>query len=105
MELLGGVDSEIYSQFVYLCKQCFKSLRDNSEEIIEIVELMQKDSTLPCFNNGENTSVLLKQRLQLQLNDEDTDQFVENFLIGKSLGSMYTRLYDQFQMITQGIYS
>ena len=63
----------------YLCKQCFKSLRDNSEEIIEIVELMQKDSTLPCFNNGENTSVLLKQRLQLQLNDEDTDQFVENF--------------------------
>lgn len=105
VELLGGVDSEIYSQFVYLCKQCFKSLRDNSEEIIEIVELMQKDSTLPCFNNGENTSVLLKQRLQLQLNDEDTDQFVENFLIGKSLGSMYTRLYDQFQMITQGIYS
>lgn len=105
VEFLGGVDSEIYSQFVYLCKQCFKSLRDNSEEIIEIVELMQKDSTLPCFNNGENTSVLLKQRLQLQLNDEDTDQFVENFLIGKSLGSMYTRLYDQFQMITQGIYS
>lgn len=105
VELLGGVDSEIYSQFVHLCKQCFKSLRDNSEEIIEIVELMQRDSTLPCFNNGENTSVLLRQRLQLQLNDEDTDQFVENFLIGKSLGSMYTRLYDQFQMITQGIYS
>ena len=42
VELLGGVDSEfIRSLFIYV-KQCFKSLRDNSEEIIEIVELMQK---------------------------------------------------------------
>ena len=37
VELLGGVDSEIYSQFVYLCKQCFKSLRDNSEEIMKLL--------------------------------------------------------------------
>ena len=70
-----------------------------------MVEIMQKGSTLPCFNNGENTSVLLKQRLQLHLSESDANEFVENSLIGKSLGSMYTRLYDQFQLITQGIYS
>lgn len=105
VELLGGVEDPLYEKFVNLCKRCFNALRKDSEQIISIVELMQKDSNLPCFRNGENTSVLLKQRLQLHLTDEECDQFVEASLIGKSIGSMYTRLYDQFQMITQGIYS
>ncbi|RLV95134.1 Phosphatidylinositol 4-kinase PIK1alpha [Spathaspora sp. JA1] len=105
VDLLGGLDSPAYSKFVQLCKQCFNSLRKNSDQIIGMVELMQKDSSLPCFNNGDNTSVLLQQRLQLQLSDDEAAQYVDSMLIGKSLGSMYTRLYDQFQMITQGIYS
>lgn len=105
VDLLGGIDSPLYAKFRDLCKRCFSSLRKNSDQIINIVELMQKESNLPCFKNGENTSVLLRQRLQLQLSDVDSDAFVENYLIGKSIGSVYTRLYDQFQMVTQGIYS
>lgn len=102
--LLGGPGSHAYSVFVSLCKQCFNSLRAQSKEIIDIVELMQKDSNLPCFKSGPNTSVLLESRLQLHLSNEESDEYVESILIGKSLGSMYTRLYDQYQMITQGIY-
>lgn len=105
VNLLGGTESSLYSKFVSLCKDCFRSLRSNSKELIDIVELMQKDSTLPCFKNGPHTSVLFKNRLQLHLSEEDADNYVESVLVGKSLGSMYTRLYDQFQMITQGIYS
>lgn len=105
VEVLGGIDSPAFQKFKNVCKACFSELRKNSDQIINMVELMQKDSSLPCFKNGENTSVLLKQRFQLQLTDEESDLYVENALIGKSLGSVYTRLYDQFQMITQGIYS
>ncbi|ODV65274.1 kinase-like protein [Hyphopichia burtonii NRRL Y-1933] len=105
VELMGGIESSTYETFKNTCKQCFKALRKESDQIVSIVELMQKDSTLPCFKSGENTSILLKQRLQLHLNDEESESFVETTLIGKSLGSMYTRLYDQFQMVTQGIYS
>lgn len=105
VEVLGGIDSPAFQTFKSVCKACFSELRKNSDQIINMVELMQKDSSLPCFKNGENTSVLLKQRFQLQLSDEESDLYVENTLIGKSLGSVYTRLYDQFQMITQGIYS
>ncbi|ODV81639.1 phosphatidylinositol 4-kinase [Suhomyces tanzawaensis NRRL Y-17324] len=105
VDLLGGQDSAPYKKFVTVCKNCFISLRAESEQIVSIVELMQKDSTLPCFKNGETTSVLLKQRLQLHLTDDEAEAFVENYLIGRSIGSIYTRLYDQFQMITQGIYS
>lgn len=105
VDLLGGLNSPLFDYFKDLCKKCFNALRKESEHVVGIVELMQKESSLPCFNNGENTSVLLRQRLQISLSDEESDQFVENVLIAKSLGSMYTRLYDQFQMITQGIYS
>ncbi|KAI5964169.1 pik1 [Candida pseudojiufengensis] len=105
IDLLGGVESEFYKLFVQVCKDCFKVLRKESDQIVSIVKLMQKDSNIPCFNNGENTSVLLQQRLQLQMSDDLIDQFVEVSLINKSLNSVYTRLYDQFQMITQGIYN
>jgi len=105
VDILGGTESEFYKLFVEVCQDCFKVLRKESDQIVSIVELMQKDSSLPCFNNGENTSVMLELRLQLLLPDESINQFVETSLVGKSLNSMYTRLYDQFQMVTQGIYN
>lgn len=105
VDLLGGVDSAQFARFKELCKSCFNALRKDSDQLVNIVRLMQKDSSLPCFNNRDNTSVLLHQRLQTHLTNDESDVFVENSLIAKSLGSMYTRLYDQFQMVTQGIYS
>lgn len=105
VDLLGGAESDLFQYFKVICRDCFLSLREDSQQIIDMVEIMQKDSSLPCFNNGANTSVLLKQRLQLGLSEKDAENFVEANLIGKSLGSMYTRLYDQFQLITQGIYN
>ncbi|ANZ74780.1 BA75_00675T0 [Komagataella pastoris] len=105
VDVLGGLDGEYFQVFKQSTKEAFKSLRRNAESLITMVELMQRDSTLPCFKAGENTSVQLRQRLQLHLSEEDSDYFVENFLIGKSIGSIYTKLYDQFQLLTQGIYS
>lgn len=105
VDVLGGLQSPSFELFTNLCKEAFLSLRRNRENLISLVDMMQKDSTLPCFKNGPQTSVLLKQRLQLDLNEEECNSFVEATLIGKSLGSMYTRLYDQFQLLTQGIYS
>lgn len=104
IDLLGGLDSYYFKKFKLLTKEAFKSLRRNAKCIIDMVELMQTDSSLPCFKAGENTSVLLEQRFQLHLTDEEVDSFIDNFLINKSLNSAYTRLYDQFQLLTQGIY-
>lgn len=105
IDVLGGIEGSSFVKFKDLCKDCFKTIRKNCDQLINIIEVMQKDSSLPCFKNGPQTSILFKQRLQLEMNDEECDLFVENILIGKSLGSMYTRLYDQFQLITQGIYN
>lgn len=105
VDVLGGLQSPCFKLFSDLCKEAFIALRRNCEGLINLVDMMQKDSSLPCFKNGPQTSVSLKQRLQLDLSDEEANTYVETALIGKSLGSMYTRLYDQFQLLTQGIYS
>jgi phosphatidylinositol 4-kinase len=82
---------------------------------------------MPCFSYGVlQATNSLRQRFQLQLSADEAEQFVETDLIGKSLGSYYTRLYaslfpgqskivykgseannnryDTFQYRTQGIY-
>lgn len=105
LELLGGIESEAFKKFVSLLKDGFKALRKYSDQIVSMCEVMQKYSMQPGFNAGENTSVQLKQRFHLELSEAECDDFVENYLVAKSVGSIYTRLYDQFQLITQGIYS
>lgn len=105
VDVLGGAESRFFELFKELCKECFLALRKECNQLVNLVDMMQKDSSLPCFKNGPQTKVLLRQRLQLDMSDEECSAFVEHSLIGKSLGSMYTRLYDQFQLLTQGIYA
>lgn len=48
---------------------------------------------MPCFAAGVTTvQTSLRQRFQLQLSSDDAERFVETDLVGKSLGSYYTRL-------------
>lgn len=105
VEILGGIDSKAFLNFKQLLKQAFLSVRRHADLIVQMVELMQRESLLPCFKAGAQTASQLKQRFQLHLSESECEDFVENVLIQKSLGSLYTRLYDQFQLLTQGIYS
>ncbi|SCU99205.1 LAME_0G02256g1_1 [Lachancea meyersii CBS 8951] len=105
IDLLDGVNSDSYKKFVTLTKDAFGALRKYVDQIVSMCEIMQKENMQPCFNAGEQTSAQLKQRFQPGLSDAECDDFVENVLVGKSLGSIYTRLYDQFQLVSQGIYS
>lgn len=106
IDVLGGLNGDPYKKYVQLMKDGFKALRKYSDQIVSMCEIMQKDNMQPCFEAGDQTSVQLKDRFRLDLRtDTDVDKFVENDLIGKSMGNLYTRLYDQFQLVTQGILS
>ncbi|KAK7988143.1 hypothetical protein PG989_008458 [Apiospora arundinis] len=105
VEVLGGVGSEDFDDFKKLCKQAFQALRRSADKIIDLVAMMGRDSKMPCFAVGiAHVTNTLRQRFQLHLSAEEAENFVETDLIGKSLGSYYTRLYDTFQYRTQGIY-
>ncbi|KAH6624242.1 phosphatidylinositol 4-kinase-like protein [Chaetomium sp. MPI-SDFR-AT-0129] len=105
VDVLGGVGSSDFDDYKQLCKQAFQALRRSADNIIDLVSMMGRDSKMPCFGAGvSQVTTALRQRFQLQLSADEAEQFVETDLIGKSLGSYYTRLYDTFQYRTQGIY-
>ncbi|OCB84076.1 hypothetical protein A7U60_g8747 [Sanghuangporus baumii] len=94
VEVMGGVDSPAFREFHRLFHEGFQAARKHCDRIITIVELMQKDSTLPCFAAlGEQTANQLRERFQPKSNQQSATELAER-LIMSSLGSNWTRLYD-----------
>jgi len=105
VDLMGGVNSEYWALFMELVVQAFLALRKHTDELVSFMHIMGTDSTLPCFNGDpQATARNLRQRLMPDLSEEEIKQTVER-MIWKSFGSIYTRIYDQYQMATQGIYN
>ncbi|KIL69763.1 hypothetical protein M378DRAFT_69366 [Amanita muscaria Koide BX008] len=103
LEVLGGIDSAPYIEFRRLFKEGFEAARKHCDRIITMVELMQKDSTLPCFAAfGEQTANYLRDRFQPTITHSLVGEYVDR-LVDSSLGSHWTRLYDSFQYYSQSI--
>ncbi|KAF8831285.1 hypothetical protein HHX47_DHR1000414 [Lentinula edodes] len=103
IEVLGGVDGAPFLEFRRLFKEGFEAARKHCDRIITMVELMQKESTLPCFAAfGDQTAAQLRDRFQPALTHSLVGELVER-LIDTSLGSHWTRLYDSYQYYSQSI--
>ncbi|KAG8912637.1 Phosphatidylinositol 4-kinase pik1alpha (PI4-kinase)(PtdIns-4-kinase) [Tulasnella sp. 408] len=103
IEVLGGLEGEHFLEFKRLFKAGFAAAKKHCDSIVTLVELMQKDSTMPCFAAyGEQTANMLRDRFQPNLANSAIDDFAEK-LIMTALGSSWTRLYDSFQYYSQGV--
>ncbi|KAF8212221.1 kinase-like protein [Mycena galopus ATCC 62051] len=103
VEVLGGIEGAMYLEFRRLFREGFEAARKHCDRIVTLVELMQKDSTLPCFAAfGEQTASLLRDRLQPAMTHSLVGEHVDR-LIDSSLGSSWTRLYDSYQYYSQSI--
>ena len=91
VDVLGGQSSERFQQFRTLCKQSLKALRRRVDDLVDLVEMMGRESRLPCFSSGvAYATTALKQRFQLHMSEQEAEVFVDE-IINKSLGSYYTR--------------
>lgn len=103
LEVLGGMNGEPFLEFKRLFHEGFEAARKHCDRIITLVELMQKDSTLPCFAAfGEQTANQLRDRFQPALTHSLVHEYLDR-LIDSSIGSNWTRLYDSFQYYSQSI--
>ena len=92
VDVLGGTTSPAFEEFKTLCKRAFQALRREAERLIMLVDLMSKQSKMPCFAAGAaSVTNSLRARLMLHLSKEEAEGFVEE-LVAKSVGSYYTRL-------------
>jgi phosphatidylinositol 4-kinase B len=93
LDVLGGITSPSFETFKKLCKRSFLALRRDAEKLISLVDIMGRQSQMPCFASGGAQAVnSLRARFVLHLSKEESESFVEE-LIQKSTGSYYTRLY------------
>ncbi|GAA5934417.1 1-phosphatidylinositol 4-kinase [Sporobolomyces koalae] len=102
IDILGGFDSPEFARFKDLFKRCFRDVRKHAERIITLVELMQKDSNLPCFANGDLTSQQLRERFVLSLTQAQVEDYAEKLILNSATSS-FTKLYDLFQGYSNGI--
>ena len=95
----GSTDHQSFRWFEELSVKAFLAVRPYAEKLSQIVLLMM-DSGLPCFK--PETVAHFKQRFVLEKNEREAADFIR-FLIRKSAGSWSTGVYDQFQLMTNGI--
>ncbi|ANB14735.1 1-phosphatidylinositol 4-kinase STT4 [Sugiyamaella lignohabitans] len=101
MAVMGGnTNTQAYRWFEELTIKAFLACRPYAETIIQVV-LPMLDSGLPCFK-GEATIRRLRARFALEKSEREAALHFKH-LIKKSLESMYTKGYDEFQRITNGI--
>ncbi|KAM9806727.1 phosphatidylinositol 4-kinase beta isoform X1 [Syngnathus typhle] len=101
VEVMGGPDGDMFNYYKMLMLQGLIAARKHMERVLQIVEIMQQGSQLPCFH-GSSTMRGLKERFHMSLTEEQLQLLVEQMVVG-SMRSLTTKLYDGFQYITNGI--
>ena len=97
--VMGGQNSQSFHWFEEMCVKAFLASRPHTEKLCQLVLLML-GSGLPCFK--PETITHLRQRFVLERSDRDAAAFMRD-LIKKSYSSYSTGVYDQFQLLTNGI--
>ncbi|KAF2150589.1 hypothetical protein K461DRAFT_322998 [Myriangium duriaei CBS 260.36] len=92
IDVLGGPEGTAHKLFVARMKEAFQALRRDAERIVMLVELMGRESRMPCYAGGVASVVAaLRGRFVLDRSEKEAETWVEE-LVAKSAGSYYTRL-------------
>ncbi|OTB08673.1 hypothetical protein M426DRAFT_316686 [Hypoxylon sp. CI-4A] len=95
----GSTDHQSFKWFEELCIKSFLACRPHAEKLSQIVLLMM-ESGLPCFK--PESVRFFKERFVLERTEREAADFVRD-LVRRSAGSYSTMVYDQFQLMTNGI--
>ncbi|XP_030147298.1 phosphatidylinositol 4-kinase beta isoform X2 [Taeniopygia guttata] len=101
VDVMGGLDGDMFNYYKMLMLQGLIAARKHMDRVVQIVEIMQQGSQLPCFH-GSSTIRHLKERFHMNLTEEQLQLLVEQMVDG-SMRSITTKLYDGFQYLTNGI--
>ncbi|KPM45434.1 Phosphatidylinositol 4-kinase stt4 [Neonectria ditissima] len=95
----GSTEHQSFKAFEELCVKAFLASRQYCEKLSQIVWLMM-DSGLPCFK--PESVKHFRERFVLDRSEREAADFMKG-LIKTSYSSYSTGIYDQFQLLTNGI--
>lgn len=104
LDVMGGLRSPLFSEFVTLFCCGFLALQAHCDTFMTLVEITCRDSTFKCFQGRDSHEILLKLRERFcpTLDKEATVAFALE-LIKQATTSYGTKQYDYFQYLSQGI--
>ena len=103
VDVMGGLHSEQFLYFKWLMVRGLKAARKHHERLVNLVEVMINGSQLPCFRGGSAVIKALRERFHLHQTDQQLQMLVDGW-VEQSRDSLTTRLYDNFQYYTNGIF-
>uniref|UniRef100_F7BIS1 Phosphatidylinositol 4-kinase beta n=1 Tax=Ciona intestinalis TaxID=7719 RepID=F7BIS1_CIOIN len=101
VQVMGGLQGDMFEYYKILMLQGLVSARKHMDRIVQLVEVMSAGPSLACLH-GVSTVRSLRERFHLSLTEDQLHELVENMVEG-SMRSWTTKLYDNFQYITNGI--
>lgn len=106
IEVMDGLRSSLFSEFVTLFCCGFLALQAHCDTFVTLVEITSRGSTFPCFDGKDNAEIInkMQERFCPELNKEESIAHVLD-VIKEAIGSYGTKQYDYFQYLTQGIAS
>jgi len=102
VDVMGGQQSKLYKDFVGWSVAGFLEARAHARQILMLVEItLAGQPDLPCFE-GRNVLEDLQDRFKLNMSRA---QAAEQFrgLVAEAFDNWFTRQYDKFQRLTNGI--
>ncbi|KAM4661911.1 phosphatidylinositol 4-kinase beta isoform 2-T3 [Discoglossus pictus] len=101
VDVMGGLNGDMFNYYKMLMLQGLIAARKHMDRVLQVVEIMQQGSQLPCFH-GSSTIRNMKERFHMNMTEEQLQLLVEQMVDG-SMRSITTKLYDGFQYLTNGI--
>lgn len=104
MEVMGGMESPLFSEFVTLFCCGFLALQAHVDTFATVVEITCRGSSFKCFEGRDADEVVtkLRERFVPDLGKEATVAYALD-LIKQATKSYGTKQYDYFQYLSQGI--
>jgi phosphatidylinositol 4-kinase len=97
--VMGGTTAQAYQWFEEMCIKAYLASRQHSEHLAHMIMVML-DSGLPCFKPQTMTN--FRNRFVLEKTEREAADYMRD-LIRKSYDNATTKIYDQFQLATNGI--
>lgn len=98
---MDGIDSEIFDYFKSLLIKGFYEIRKHLDDILNIIEVLLKDSQMPCFVRPSTLLNEIRDRISLRYNvnqpgeNEDYFELVDR-IVTSSANNWRTSQYDSF---------
>jgi phosphatidylinositol kinase/protein kinase (PI-3 family) len=65
IELMDGVDSDLFEYFKSLITAGLLEVRKNMDDLIRFITIMMKNSVMPCFKNSDSVVAEIEARMRV----------------------------------------